>query len=113
MRPLNNFNEAKNDSKGVVILGDDRGGQVYLTCPMNYVKCDEESLKKLLREIDDIEWDCWECNEGKDTYIAYLKGNPGDWIGGDTGGRVEDRLWINPDIQSRTKKLIKKVINGK
>ena len=105
------FEEAKRDSKGVAVLGGDWGGQVYLTCPMKYIKCDEESLEKLLCQIDDIEWDC---NEGEGTYITYLRGDRGDWIGGGMGGGfVENGLWINPDIQSRTKKLIKKVINGR
>jgi hypothetical protein len=104
------FEEAKKASNGGVVLEGDWGGQIYLTCPLKYVKCDEQTLKKLLREIDNFEWDC---NEGDGTHMTYIRANAGDGVGGGMGGGVvEDGLWIHPDIADDKKELIKKVING-
>lgn len=104
------FDEAKKASNGGVVLEGDWGGQIYLTCPLKYVKCDEQTLKKLLREIDTFEWDC---NEGDGTHMTYVRVNPGDNVGGGMGGgAVENGLWIHPDIADDKKELIRKVING-
>ncbi|MCX6782279.1 MAG: hypothetical protein NTW66_04150 [Candidatus Magasanikbacteria bacterium] len=110
MRILKNFDSAKKALNGVVVFEGDWGGQVYLSCPMKYVKCSENVLKKLLRDIDASEWDC---NKGIGTNLTYYKAKPGDGIcGGMFGGVVEDELWIHPDIAEDKKELIKKVING-
>ena len=104
------LDEAKKTSNGVAVLAGDNGGQIYLTCPVKYVKCTEDVLKKLLSEIDDIEWGC---NEGWGAKVDYRRANAGDGIiGGIGGGVVEDGLWIHPDIVNDKKELIKKVIDG-
>lgn len=104
------FDEAKKASDGTVVLTGDHGGQIYLTCPAKYIKCGEETLKNLLKEIDDIEWGCDEFGSAE---IDYRRAKPCDGIcGGMGGGVVEDGLWIHPDIADGKKELIRKVING-
>ena len=49
--PLANFAEAKNTDAAVVIMEGDWGGQIYLTCPMKLVKCDEKTLNDFGAEI--------------------------------------------------------------
>ena len=110
MTNFKSFNEAKQVSNGMAVLVGDFGGQIYLTCPMKHIKCDEKTLEKLLREIDSFEWDC---NEGDGICVTYMRGNPKDYVsGGMGGGLVEDGLWIHPDIADNKKELIRKVING-
>jgi hypothetical protein len=107
---LSSFKEAKEASDGAVVLEGDGGGQIYLTCPMRHVKCSEETLNKLLHEIDKLEW---YCNEGWGVRTYYRRAESGDGVwGGMGGGIVEDELWIHPDICSVKTERIRNVING-
>lgn len=36
---------AKSDPNAYVVMEGDWGGQIYLTCPVNYIVCDEALLK--------------------------------------------------------------------
>jgi hypothetical protein len=49
---LRSFEEAKSSSDGVVILEGDDGGQIYVVCPASLVKCSEEALNNLLRDLN-------------------------------------------------------------
>lgn len=110
MRILKNFARAAKSSRGVVIFMGDWGGQIYLTCPMKNIKCDELTLINLLQDIDSIEWGC---NEGDGAFIICVSANPGEVVdGGMGGGIIEDGLWIHPDIADCVKEQIKKVICG-
>ena len=59
---------AKSDSNTYVVMEGDWGGQIYLTCPVKYIVCDEALLKKLLIKLDQI---CWKCNGGEGTGIRF------------------------------------------
>ncbi|CAF0940381.1 unnamed protein product, partial [Didymodactylos carnosus] len=54
---IKNFNDAKTTENCVLIFEGDYGGQIYLTCPMKYVQCNEQILKQLLNDIDKLQWD--------------------------------------------------------
>jgi hypothetical protein len=45
----------------------DWGGEIYLVCPIELVKCDENTLHILLGDLDKISWACNE-GEGKGIY---------------------------------------------
>lgn len=108
-KPVMNFTEAKNIDNAVVIMEGDWGGQIYLTCPMNLVKCDEETLKKLLNYLDNIAWDC---NEGEGKGIYYEVKQPMEGVsGGMGGGVVLNELWLHDEFKDMKEK-INSVING-
>ncbi|MBP1763149.1 MAG: hypothetical protein H6Q65_207 [Firmicutes bacterium] len=109
-QPLANFFEAKNVDNAVVIMEGDSGGQIYLTCPMKLVKCDEKTLEKLLDYLDDIAWACNE-GDGKGIYYEVKQPMEGVW-GGMGGGIVLSELWVHDEFKE-IKDKIKNVIEGK
>lgn len=110
MMILSTFQDATDATDGTVVMKGDYGGQIYLTCPMKYVKCRERILHELLYEIDELEWSC---NQGFGVEIKYRRAKSGDGVsGGIGGGLVEDGLWIHPDICPKKTEVIKKVISG-
>ena len=87
---------AKSDSNAYVVMEGDWGGQIYLTCPVRYVICDEDMLKKLLKKLDHM---CWKCNGGDGAAIRYETFSQGEIVaGGMGGGLAVDGLWIHPKI---------------
>ena len=86
----------KSDSNAYVVMEGDWGGQIYLTCPVKYIVCDEALLMKILKKLDHM---CWKCNSGEGAEIRYETFNLGDTVpGGMDGGLAEDGLWIHPKI---------------
>ena len=87
---------AKSDPNTYVVMEGDWGGQIYLTCPVKYIVCDEALLMKILKKLDHM---CWKCNGGEGAEIRYETFNLGDTVlGGMDGGLAEDGLWIHPKI---------------
>ena len=87
---------AKSDPNTYVVMEGDWGGQIYLTCPVKYIVCDEVLLKKIFKKLDQI---CWKCNGGDGAEIRYETFNPGETVpGGMGGGLAEDGLWIHPEL---------------
>ncbi len=107
---FNSLEEARKASDGYVLMVGDWGGQIYLTCPVKYLKCDEAVLDELLLKIDELEWGC---NEGEGAEIRYGRAKPGDGAcGGMGGGIAEDGLWVHPDLPPESVELIKKTLIG-
>ena len=105
------FDEAKSKEDGVVIMEGDYGGQIYLTCQMKHIKCDEETMNKLLHDLDRIEWGCNDEDEGSS--IDYHCVKPGyGVIGGMGGGVVVNGLWIHEDINPTVTAKIQQVLTG-
>jgi len=103
------YQEAKDATNGAVIMEGDWGGQIYLSCPMKYVKCDKKTIIKLLIELDKL---AWPCNEDDGTGLKFCRANPGTGIiGGMGGGVVLDELWINDEFE-KIKPEIQRVLNG-
>lgn len=87
---------AKSDPNAYVVMEGDWGGQIYLTCPVRYVICDEDMLKKILKKLDHM---CWKCNGGDGAAIRYETFSQGEIVaGGMEGGLAADGLWIHPKI---------------
>jgi hypothetical protein len=45
---------ARADPDAAVVLEGDYGGQIYLTCPVGLVACDEHALLDLLEDLDQL-----------------------------------------------------------
>jgi 3-methyladenine DNA glycosylase AlkD len=107
--PLPGFDRAKESANGCVIIEGDHGGQIYLTCPMKYVKCSQESLENLAQDIDRLYWnDKRGCNVYYEEYEL-----PHEISGGLGGGTLVDGLWIHPGFEGiGIKDRVLAVING-
>jgi len=62
--------KAKQDSRAYLIMEGDYGGQAYLTCPANQIKCTQEEIDALNNEINETEWND---EEGIDQYYIALR----------------------------------------
>lgn len=103
------LDEAKKNKNVYCIMEGDWGGQIYLSIPVNKIKCDEDTLKNLLKEMDKISW---ECNEGEGSGIYYEPHRIGDGIGGGMGGGlITDGLWVHNELDD-IKNQIQEVLNG-
>ncbi|MGI8563649.1 MAG: hypothetical protein ACR2MZ_08875 [Candidatus Dormibacter sp.] len=93
--------EAPADPDGIVVLEGDDGGQIYLKVPARDVRCSEERLDGLLREIDAAQW--------KDPSMAhvYHERRPLDGVvsGGMGGGEANGRLWIHGRLRDRAARI--------
>lgn len=104
---------AKTDPDSYVVMQGDWGGQIYLTCPIKCVTCDEYMLKKVLRKLDGM---CWGCNAGAGADLCYETHRSGDVVpGGMGGGLATDGLWIHPNIlnEGNIKAELESIILGK
>jgi len=103
------YKKARRAQNGTLIM-QGGGDQIYLSCPMKKVNCNEKILKKLLYELDKIER-----NLKIRAALYFVRLNPGDTIsGGMEGGKVTSGLWVHESI-ARRKGLTEKiqhVLNG-
>ncbi|WP_025678832.1 hypothetical protein [Paenibacillus massiliensis] len=108
---VESFLQAKNTNGTYVIMEGDWGGQIYLSCPMDIVKCNEDTLKNLLIDLDII---AWECNEGEGIGLYYEVPQPGEGIGGGMGGgEITEKLWIHEEFSDlNLYEEIEKVLSG-
>jgi len=104
--------EARSFSDGVVILEGDDGGQVYVVCPASMVKCVEELLSQLLRDLDEI---AWSGNDPDMARVFYERCAVGSGVAGGMGGAVvREGIWIHDEfIKLRLGDAIREVIEGK
>lgn len=87
---------AKSDPNTYVVMEGDWGGQIYLTCPVKYVICEEDTLLKILNKLDRM---CWKCNGGDGAAIRYETFSQREIVAGGMGGGIAaDGLWIHPKI---------------
>jgi 3-methyladenine DNA glycosylase AlkD len=108
-KPLTDYDRAKEVKHGCVIIEGDYGGQVYLTCPMKYVKCSHKALLQLASDLDSIYWDD---EEGCRVYYENYK-PPHGIFGGMGGGVLVDGLWVHPEFEDiGIKDRVGEVMNG-
>lgn len=87
------LDEARADNEAIVILQGDSGGQIYLTCPVNKIKCAQATLAQLLDEMGCFAW-----GDGEEMYFERV--SPHRFVsGGMGGGCVEDDVWIHPEFR--------------
>lgn len=109
-QPLGSLAEARETSDGVVILEGDYGGQIYVVAPAERVDCNEGALHLLLRDLDEI---AWPGSEDDASSVRFEKLARGSKVpGGMGGGRVEDDVWIHPEL-TRHADAIREVLAGK
>jgi hypothetical protein len=110
--PLHSFEEAKSSPDGIVILEGDDGGQIYVVCPASVVKCSEEALDNLLRDLDSIAWPHNDLNSAKVFYERRPMGSP--VFGGMGGATVTENIWIHQRfIDAGLGEQIRGVIEGR
>jgi hypothetical protein len=94
-RALKLFVEAKADPNGVVVMEGDYGGQIYLVARASYVRCSEESLQRLLSELDALEW-----RDPNGARLYYEVQQVGQGIPGGMGGAVvAEQLWVHSRLR--------------
>ena len=110
-QPLRSLEEAKGASDGVVILQGDDGGQIYLVCHASQVRCSEDALRVLLRELDEIAWP-GNYENSRDVFFERMALGTGV-AGGMGGGRVTSEPWIHGEfIQRNLRDPILAVLRG-
>jgi hypothetical protein len=110
--PLGSFEVAKSFPDGVAILEGDDGGQIYVVCPVSLVKCSEDALNNLLRDLDDIAWPGNDLNSARVFYERRPIGSP--VFGGMGGAYVIEDIWIHQEfIDAELDDGIREVIKGR
>lgn len=108
---LRSLKEAKSSADGVVILEGDDGGQIYVVCPASLVKCSEEALNHLLRDLDTIAWPHNDLHSARLFYEQLAVGSP--VFGGMGGATVTEDIWIHQKfMEAGLDERIREVIKG-
>ena len=89
--------DAQRDPNGVVVLEGDDGGQIYVVVRAAAVRCSEEVLVQLLRDIDAREWPGNPPDMAHLCYEARPLGAP--IAGGMGGGHVAESAWVHPRLK--------------
>jgi hypothetical protein len=110
-RALTSLDEAQSYSDGVVILEGDDGGQVYVVSPAAMVRCSDEALEDLLRDLDKI---AWPHNPPDMARVFFERHEVGEPIWGGMGGAtVIADIWIHPEfVEAGLQGAIRAVIEG-
>ena len=86
--------EAQADPDGVMIMEGDDGGTIYVVCPARLVRCSQQSLERLLQDIDALVW-----REPDMARIVFERARVGQRIaGGLGGGIVTDQIWVHEEL---------------
>jgi hypothetical protein len=104
---LTDLNTARQTENAYLIFEGDYGGDVYLTVPVKDVKCDENAIYFLLKDLDSI---AWQCNKGGGRTAYYEIRKVGDIT--PNWGQIKEKLWISPTSIKYEKDIVK-VLSGK
>jgi hypothetical protein len=107
---IESLDEAKARPDAAIVMEGDYGGSSYLTCPAHLVHCDEGTLRQLLHDLDEQDW-----NDPEGVGLYYEVAPVGSGIAGGTGGGVvTDRVWLHPDLEAKgLRERAEAVITGK
>lgn len=91
------MSKSERKQKHLVMEGD-WGGQIYLTVPVQLVITPEESVSRLLQELDKI---AWACNEGSGMGMYCVPSRQKDGVDGGMGGGklFPDAVWLHGHFQ--------------
>ena len=93
---LKSLDDAKLTSDAAIVMEGDYGGSIYLTCPARLVRCDESTLRQLLLDLDEYDW-----NDPDGVGLYYEVAPAGSGIvGGTGGGIVTDGVWLHPVLEA-------------
>jgi hypothetical protein len=94
-RPIETYEEARAIDDAYAVLEGDWGGQVYLVAPMRLVLCEEETLRHLLEDLDEIAWPGQPDGQG----LYYERYHYGQIVpGGMGGGAALNDVWIHNEF---------------
>jgi len=99
--------EARATEDMVVIMEGDYGGHIYFTCPVTRIRCDAETLSRLLADLDAL---CWDDPDGAGLYFELVSPKTGV-AGGMGGGMVLDGIWLHDKLQHLLVK-VEAVVSG-
>ncbi|HEV7564925.1 MAG TPA: hypothetical protein VGO31_03075 [Microbacteriaceae bacterium] len=107
---IESLDEAKATPDAAIVMEGDYGGSIYLTCPAHLVRCDEGTLRQLLHDLDEQDW-----NDPEGVGLRYEVAPVGSGIAGGTGGGVvTDHVWFHPDLEAQgLRERAEAVITGK
>jgi hypothetical protein len=89
------LSEARATEGTVAVMEGDYGGQIYFVCPVRHIRCDAETLSRLLTDLDALGWDD---PDGAGLYFEFAL--PGASIaGGMGGGTVSDGVWLHNRLE--------------
>jgi hypothetical protein len=93
-RAVQSLAKAQAEENFALILEGDYGGQIYATCPVNKIHCEEKTLRQLLFDIDGL---TWENPEGCGLHFEYAPiGTP--ISGGMGGGQIVMDVWVHAEL---------------
>ena len=95
-RSYRTLDEACSVEGVVAVMDGDYGGMIYLTCPVRLIRCDAETLYRLLADIDNLGWND---PEGASLYfeVASREAGIADGMG---GGAVCESVWLHPRLMN-------------
>lgn len=89
------LSEARSVEGMVAIMQGDDGGQIYFTCPARHIQCNDETLARLLVDLDALEW-----GDPDSAGLYFEKASPvGGVAGGMGGGVVRDGIWLHARLE--------------
>lgn len=98
---LKSLQEAKKYKDAYLIMEGDYGGQIYLSCPVKIIECQESIIVHLLRDIDNGVW-----NNPDGARIYFERKKIGEVIeGGMGGGLIEKEIWIHDKLKHLNNKV--------
>ena len=106
---IDTLDEARRIPEAYAILEGDYGGQTYLTAPAKLIKCDEQVLRHLLQDLDELAW-----HDPNGQHLTYWKHKVGEHFGGGMGGAdATGDVWVHERLRELgIEDRIRKVISG-
>src|SRR3989442_14304598 len=106
---IDTLDEARRIPEAYAILEGDYGGQTYLTAPAKLIKCDEQVLRHLLQDLDELAW-----HDPDGQHLTYWKHKVGEHFGGGMGGAdATGDVWVHERLRELgIEDRIRKVISG-
>ena len=88
---------AYSGADAVAMLEGDGGGQTYVVSPLTFVRCDETTLKRLLLDIDAIEWP----GQPEMAKLSFFRATLGEAARAKGGGMVTAGVWVHKSLRER------------
>ncbi len=106
---IDTLDEARQVPYAYAILERDYGGQTYVTAPARLIQCDEQALRYLLQDLDELAW-----HDPEGQQLTYWKHKVGEHFGGGMGGaEATGDVWVHERLRELgIEDRIRKVISG-